>query len=76
MPLSDTALIWVPRDALTGDALTTSPVCLDDAVKLQKEKPFGQVRLDTVAGGGSPDWVYPVDDTTELVHRLLESNHA
>ncbi|MFG6101223.1 hypothetical protein U2F10_03150 [Leptothoe sp. EHU-05/26/07-4] len=66
----ETNEIWIPRDASNGDALTTEPVSLDVAVELQKHNPQG-VRLDTTNGGGAGSWTYPMDDMTEVAHKLL-----
>ena len=63
--------IWIPRDAATGDALTPGPVPLDEAVGIQKTSIL-RVALDTINGGGSDSWTYPMDDTTELCHRILQ----
>lgn len=62
--------LWIPRDSVTGDALTTGPVTLDAAVELQKQNPKG-VRLDTTSGGGSANWTYSMDNATALAHRIL-----
>ena len=66
---------WIPRDAQTGDALTTGPVPLDEAVSIQKADSL-RVRLDTINGGGSGSWTYPMDDTTELCHRIIQRNQS
>lgn len=64
--------LWIPRDAATGDALTAGPVSLDEAVSIQKVSVL-RVALDTINGGGSGSWTYPMDDITETCHRLLSN---
>ena len=71
MSYTDTPDIWIPRDRDTGEALTTGPVSLELAVAVQRQK-LGQVCLDTINGGGSSSWTYPMDEITELAHQILQ----